>query len=98
MTLAAPVVCIANTGTGGGYWLLGRDGGVFSFGDATYKGSVPGTGWCTLPVSSAMTGTTTGRGYWVLTADGRVLPFGDAVDYGQPKTYNTKPVALAAVK
>ena len=24
-----------------GYWLIGSDGGVFSFGDATYQGSVP---------------------------------------------------------
>ncbi len=29
------------TATGHGYWLIGSDGGVFSFGDATYQGSVP---------------------------------------------------------
>jgi hypothetical protein len=97
MTLAKPIVGIANTGTGGGYWLLGSDGGVFAFGDAGFKGSVPGTGWCAMPVSSAMTGTTTGKGYWVLTNDGRVLTFGDAVDYGQPSSANARPVALAGV-
>ncbi len=25
-------------------WLVASDGGVFSFGDATFKGSVPGLG------------------------------------------------------
>jgi CHAP domain len=34
----APVVGIAVTPTGKGYWLLGEDGGVFCFGDAQYKG------------------------------------------------------------
>jgi hypothetical protein len=28
----------------GGYWLVGMDGGVFTFGDAAYDGSVPGVG------------------------------------------------------
>ncbi len=45
------VLCDASTGpvkpaqptpTGHGYWLVGSDGGVFSFGDASYYGSVPG--------------------------------------------------------
>ncbi len=44
------VLCTASTGTikpaqptptGHGYWLVGSDGGVFSFGDAAYEGSVP---------------------------------------------------------
>lgn len=34
----APIVGIASTGSGRGYWLLGEDGGVFTFGDAPYKG------------------------------------------------------------
>lgn len=37
----APVVGVAFTHTGKGYWLLGEDGGVFSFGDATYHGPAP---------------------------------------------------------
>ena len=28
--------------TGRGYWLLGRDGGIFSFGDAHFYGSTGG--------------------------------------------------------
>ena len=27
---------------GGGYWLIGSDGGVFAFGDAGFIGSLPG--------------------------------------------------------
>jgi hypothetical protein len=34
---------MASTPTGQGYWLLGADGGVFVFGDATFYGS--NTGW-----------------------------------------------------
>ena len=40
--LGAPIVGIA-TADGGGYWLVGSDGGVFGFGDAGYHGSVPGS-------------------------------------------------------
>jgi hypothetical protein len=29
---------------GGGYFLVGKDGGVFAFGDATSQGSLPGLG------------------------------------------------------
>jgi hypothetical protein len=36
---AAPVG-IAGTGSPNGYWILAADGGVFSFGDAQYKGRV----------------------------------------------------------
>jgi len=38
------VVAAVPTPSGGGYWLVGSDGGVFSFGDAAYYGSVPGLG------------------------------------------------------
>jgi hypothetical protein len=30
---------MATTPSGGGYWLVASDGGVFSFGDATFHGS-----------------------------------------------------------
>ena len=36
------IVSIVPTATGGGYWLIGRDGGVFAFGDAGFIGSLPG--------------------------------------------------------
>ena len=37
--LNAPIVGIAATPDGGGYWLVAADGGVFSFGDAHFYGS-----------------------------------------------------------
>lgn len=38
--VSAPIVGIAATPSGKGYWLVGADGGVFAFGDATYLGNV----------------------------------------------------------
>ena len=40
--LAQPIVGIASTPDGKGYWLTAADGGVFSFGDATFYGSMGG--------------------------------------------------------
>ena len=34
--LAAPIVGMAATPTGRGYWLVAADGGIFSFGDAGF--------------------------------------------------------------
>ena len=65
---------------GGGYWLLGRDGGVFSYGNAAFYGS---TGGMTLnsPVVG-MAATPTGKGYWLVAADGGIFSYGDATFYG----------------
>jgi len=41
---AAPVVGAAATASGRGYWLVARDGGVFTYGDATFYGSLGGKG------------------------------------------------------
>ena len=40
--LLQPVVGIEATPTGGGYWLVASDGGVFCFGDARFFGSMGG--------------------------------------------------------
>jgi hypothetical protein len=63
-----------------GYWLVASDGGVFSFGDASFYGS---TGAIRLaqPVVG-MAPTPTGRGYWLVASDGGVFSFGDASFYG----------------
>jgi hypothetical protein len=62
-----------------GYWLVGADGGVFSFGTQFY-GS---TGNLTLnaPVF-AMTSTSDGKGYWFVARDGGVFSYGDAQFHG----------------
>ncbi len=63
-----------------GYWLVGRDGGVFSFGSARFYGS---TGSLRLqrPVVG-ITATPDHRGYWLVASDGGVFAFGDAGYYG----------------
>ena len=40
--LNAPITGIATTNDGEGYWLFATDGGVFSFGDAQFSGSMGG--------------------------------------------------------
>jgi hypothetical protein len=43
MTLNKPIVGMAATPDGKGYWLVASDGGIFSFGNATFYGSMGGT-------------------------------------------------------
>ena len=40
--LNAPIVGMAVTPNGAGYWLLASDGGIFAFGDAVFYGSTGG--------------------------------------------------------
>ena len=40
--LNAPIVGIAETPDGGGYWEVASDGGLFAFGDAAFYGSMGG--------------------------------------------------------
>jgi hypothetical protein len=61
--------------TGAGYWLVGRDGGVFSFG-APFYGST-----ATLHLQRPIVDiapTADGGGYWLVGNDGGVFGFGDA--------------------
>ncbi len=37
--LNQPIVGMAGTRDGGGYWLIASDGGVFNYGDALFSGS-----------------------------------------------------------
>jgi hypothetical protein len=59
-----------------GYDLVGADGGVFAFGDATFHGSL-GAQKLNGPIVSSAT-TADGGGYWLAGADGGVFAFGDA--------------------
>jgi hypothetical protein len=43
MHLNAPIVGMASTPDGLGYWLVAADGGIFNFGDATFSGSEGGS-------------------------------------------------------
>jgi len=58
------------------------DGGVQSFGDAAYHGSLPSLGvHPALPVVSLVP-TPDGGGYWLFGSDGGVFAFGDAGSLG----------------
>jgi hypothetical protein len=74
-------VVMAAVPDGKGYWMAGIDGGVFSFGDAQYYGSLPGIGISVSDVV-AIASTPDGKGYWLVGADGGLFTFGDAQFYG----------------
>jgi precorrin-2 methylase len=60
--------------------MVASDGGIFSFGDASFYGS---TGALTLnkPIVG-MASTPDGAGYWIVGSDGGIFSFGDATFYG----------------
>ncbi len=63
-----------------GYYLVGSDGGIFTFGGAQFYGS---TGSLKLqrPVVG-ITATVSEGGYWLVASDGGIFSFGDAGFYG----------------
>ena len=80
LALAQPMVGMAATPSGHGYWSVASDGGIFSFGDARFFGS---TGALRLnrPIVG-MAATPSGRGYWLVASDGGIFSFGDARFFG----------------
>jgi hypothetical protein len=79
-----------------GYWLAASDGGVFSFGNAAFYGSMGGVR-LNNPVVG-MAATPSGLGYWLVASDGGVFSFGDAAFYGSMGDIhlNNPVVAMAA--
>ena len=63
-----------------GYWQVGSDGGIFSFGGAQFYGST-GSMHLNKPVVG-MAATRDGNGYWLVASDGGVFAYGDAQFYG----------------
>ena len=78
--MAKPIVGMAATPDGQGYWLVATDGGVFSYGDAKFYGST-GAIHLNQPIVD-MEATPDGLGYWLVASDGGVFTFGDATFYG----------------
>ncbi len=78
--LNKPVVGLAVTPGGTGYWEVASDGGVFSFGAAQFYGSMGGKA-LNKPVVGAAP-TLDEKGYWQVASDGGVFAFGDATFYG----------------
>jgi len=70
-----PVVAAAGA-VSPSYWLFARDGGVFTFGNAPFDGSLGATKLAAPIVGG--TGTLDGKGYFMVGADGGVFAYGDA--------------------
>src|SRR6202035_4499087 len=67
------------------YWLVGADGGVFTYGDAGYFGSVPAV--TTKKLAAPIVGvaaTSDAKGYWLVGAGGGGFGVGGAGDFGAP--------------
>jgi hypothetical protein len=63
-----------------GYWLVGSDGGIFSFGAASFFGSMGST-----PLQRPVVGITPSAsrtGYWLVASDGGIFSFGSSSYYG----------------
>lgn len=78
--LTKPASGIIPTATGGGYWVVAQDGGVFSFGDAKFFGSMGGQ-----PLAAPVVGAAahpSGNGYWLVASDGGVFNFGASKFFG----------------
>ncbi|HVB93422.1 MAG TPA: hypothetical protein VND67_03805 [Acidimicrobiales bacterium] len=78
--LNQPIVGMAATPNGRGYWNVASDGGIFSFGDATFFGSTGGI-HLNRPIVG-MAATRDGKGYWLVASDGGIFAFGDAAFHG----------------
>ena len=78
--LNKPVVGMAATPDGNGYWLVASDGGIFNYGDAGFYGST-GSIQLNKPIVG-MAATPDGKGYWLVASDGGIFNYGDAGFYG----------------
>jgi hypothetical protein len=78
--LNRPIVGMAETSDGAGYWLVASDGGIFNYGDAGFLGSHGGS-----PLNRPIVGmasTPDGGGYWLVASDGGIFGYGDAAFLG----------------
>ncbi len=76
-----PVVGIASTPDGKGYWEVTRDGDVARFGDAGSYKDLPDL-HVKVDDIVAIAPTSDGKGYWLIGADGGEFAFGDAGYHG----------------
>jgi hypothetical protein len=63
------------TPSGNGYILISSTGGVYAFGDASYRGGGANG-------ARDILHTATGLGYWIVHSDGSIYSYGDATYYG----------------
>ena len=81
VVLGGPVVAMASSPDGGGYWLVDAAGQVAAAGDAVSYGDAPSLG-LTVSHVVGIAPSAYGAGYWLVDAHGGVLAFGDAAAYG----------------
>ena len=93
MKNTAPIVALASSPSGYGYFEIAADGGVFSFGDAVFRGSLAGQALAA-PIVAA---TYTDDGYILIDAAGNAYPFSAA---GQQPTIpgSTRSFAISISK
>ena len=96
--LNKPIVGMAATPDGGGYWLVASDGGIFTYGDAQFYGST-GSMVLNKPVVG-MAARRTARGYWLVASDGGIFSYGDARFFGSTGSMvlNRPVVGMAATR
>ena len=78
--LQKPIIGMASTPDGRGYWMVASDGGIFAYGDAQFYGST-GSIHLNQPIVG-LAATPDGRGYWMVASDGGIFAYGDAGFYG----------------
>jgi hypothetical protein len=80
LQVGSPATTSAQTSPGHGYWLVGSDGGIFTFGSAQFFGST-GALHLQRPVVG-ITPTGNRGGYWLVASDGGIFSFGNAGYFG----------------
>ena len=83
---------MAATSDGGGYWLVARDGGIFSYGEAPYLGSLGGAP-CPDPWS-AWRPTRSGTGYWLAVGSEPLAGKVVGIDPGHDGLNGTAPAVI----
>ena len=78
------------------YWLATSDGGIFTFGNARFYGSMGG-GSPPYPIT-AMTMMFSGKGYWMTTSQGAVTNFGAAQLFTVTPTVSSAVVGMAPAR
>ena len=84
----------AQNPAGEGYWVATSDGGVFTYGDAKFHGSMAGKK-LRAPITDIVP-SPTGQGYWLVAEDGGVFSFGDASFFGSPADVANSPTVAIA--
>jgi hypothetical protein len=80
---AAPVAddyIVSLEGLPSGYWVMGRDGGIFTYGAAKFFGSTGDRRLNAPPIG--FDATPQGDGYWLVASDGGIFSFGGARFHG----------------